>query len=477
MTTNEYRSFYYDELQKEPVTDDFTLPAGTEMTPVLLRELIDEHEESRVPRYMRLKAAYEGKYLIFGRGPKPDYKPDNRLAADMAKYLCDTFNGFFIGKPVTVRHESKDVASWLEKHENKVGQDDINAELAEECSKYGRCYEYLYQGEDGDPYSVCLTPISTFMVYDDTVAHRPMYGVRYSYNEDGELKGSWCDGQNTVPFEDEGGSIVFGDEDPHSFGGVPMVEYVENKEKRGVYEGVLNLIEAYSKALSEKANDVDYFADAYLVIEGAELREGYKKDLREYRLINLWNNNQSQIKAYFLAKPDADSTQENLINRLETLIYKLSMVPDISDESFGTASGIALKMRLLPMSNLAKKKERKFIASMRRRYRLLENYPTTPLSDGDWASLELVMHRNMPDDLASEAGLAGSLSGIVSEETQLSVLSCVDDPRKEIERKEAEKDMKAAGMSDGWPTNRTAQMEPIEPEGGIQTEDDRNLQR
>ena len=59
------------------------------------------------------------------------------------------------------------------------------------------------------------------------------------------------------------------------------------------------------------------------------------------------------------------------------------------------------------------------------------------------------MHRNMPEDLASEAAVAGSLSGIVSEQTQLSVLSCVDDPAAEISRKEAERDRRAA-VSTGW---------------------------
>jgi hypothetical protein len=66
------------------------------------------------------------------------------------------------------------------------------------------------------------------------------------------------------------------------------------------------------------------------------------------------------------------------------------------------------------------------------------------------------MHRNMPEDLAAEAGVAGSLSGIVSEETQLSVLSCVDDPKKEIERKNAERDAKAQQATEGMPTERTA---------------------
>lgn len=45
----------------------------------------------------------------------------------------------------------------------------------------------------------------------------------------------------------------------------------------------------------------------------------------------------------FMDKPNSDGTQENLIERLERLIFQISMVANISDENFGTSSGIALK--------------------------------------------------------------------------------------------------------------------------------------
>jgi hypothetical protein len=49
--------------------------------------------------------------------------------------------------------------------------------------------------------------------------------------------------------------------------------------------------------------------------------------------------------------------------------------------------------------------------------------------------------------------MAGVLSGITSRETQLSVLSVVDDPKKELERiqEEAKSDLTSLTM----PTNRT----------------------
>ena len=441
----EYRSFYYDQMRKEPIVDDFVVPVGTEMTPELLKNLIEEHKETRVPRYLALKAVYETRYSIFDKdnyNTKPDYKPDNRLAADFAKYILDTFEGYYIGVPPQIKHKNEAQDKWLKGYIDRNYQEDVDADISEMCSKYGKAYELLYQDEDGNPRSAALTPISCFVVFDDSVLKRPLYGVRYYYNDEGKLQGSYSDDTTIYRFEDDG-DITFDDGEDHYFGGVPIIQYVQNLDQRGIYEGVLNLIDAYNKALSEEANDVDYFADAYLAVLGQEIEdEQFKKDLREYRLINVWPGEAGgTVDVMFLAKPDGNVTQENLINRLETLIFKLSMVPDISNEAFGTASGIALKMRLQPMSNLARKKDRKFVASMKRRFELLANYPNLPFRD--WQDVEIVMKRNMPEDLASEASLASSLSGITSKETQLGVLSFVDDPSAELERMEAEQNERA----------------------------------
>lgn len=454
---HEFHSFYYDQLKEEPATDDFVLPSGTEMDGPRLRALIDEHVQSHLPRLRYLGAAYETRYTVFDMEAKPDWKPDNRLAADMAYDITETFEGYFIGIPIDVKtgEDAKDeyIASYIRRN----NQEDTDADLSKMASKFGLSYEMMYQDDEGRPRSVAVSPLTSFMVYDESVLKRKMYFVRYGYGEDGKLQGSFSDARRVVRFREEGEGIALGDAEEHYFGDVPAVCFAQNTERRGLYEGVLNLIEAYNRALSEKANDVEYFADAYMVVEGVELPDDYKEDLRSHRLINLYNTGTSSdqpIVVKFLEKPDADVSQENLINRLEMLIFKMAMVPDITDESFSTASGTALKMRLMPMSNLARNKERKFVMGVRERMRLLANYPDKPFSGDDWERVEIAMHRNMPEDVASEADVAASLSGIVSEETQLSLLSCVDDPKAEMERKAAEKEERAK-IAEGIPTNRT----------------------
>ena len=49
----------------------------------------------------------------------------------------------------------------------------------------------------------------------------------------------------------------------------------------------MSIINAFNKAISEKANDVDYFADAYLKIIGTLLDEDELKHIRSDRVITL----------------------------------------------------------------------------------------------------------------------------------------------------------------------------------------------
>ncbi len=467
----EFHSFYYDQISDEPVTSDFTVPAETEMSAETLRKMIDHHQNKHVPRYKYLKAAYDTKYAIFGRDRKEEPKPDNRLAADMAYDITQTFEGYFIGIPPTVKMDGEQgKTEYIKSYLKRNNQEDVDADLSEMCSIYGHAYEMHYQDDEGMPRTVALSPMAAFMVYDDSVLHRPMYFVRYAYGEERQIIGSFSDSENVYSFSDDDGLLEIGPGVSQYFGGVPATEFVQNTDKRGLYEGVLNLIEAYNDTLSEKANDVEYFSDAYLVIKGMKLTDEQLETFRNSKIINVYGNQpDGTYDVAFLAKPDADAMQENLINRLEMLIFKMAMVPDITDESFSTASGIALKMRLMPMSNLARKKEIKFVNAMLHRFKLLANYPNQPFTGNDWEKIEITMNRNMPEDIASEAQVAGALSGIVSEETQLSVLSnVVDDVEAELQRKESERQAKARSMSDNYPTNRTT--ERNQNEGNLQAQ-------
>lgn len=420
----------------------YRISPDEELTDAKLSRFIARHAAESMFQYKQLQDAYETDFPIFHEKPKPEWKPDNRIAVNFAKYIVDTMNGYFIGNPIKIIVDGGEetIEKYIEFLDQYNDQDDNNAELSKICSIYGKGYEMYYNDEDGNVGIIYLDPTEAFMIYDDSVLKRERYFVRLYRDEDNVLHGSVSD-QEKVRWFTIKGKIVWNEQEQlHYFNGVPATEYRENKECQGIFEPVMSIINAFNKAISEKANDVDYFADAYLKIIGTLLDEDELKHIRSDRVINFDGDGESVI-VDFLQKPNGDTTQENLLDRLQNLIFLIAMVANISDENFGTSSGIAMAYKLQGMSNLRKTKERKFTSGMNRRYKLIFSNPGNAMKKDDWVKLHYKFTPNVPANLLEESQIAQNLSGVVSQETQLGVLSVVDNPKTEIERidKEEEK--------------------------------------
>ena len=421
----------------------YRVPYGTPMTTDLLGKLIQKHK-GYVARCSRpLQNAYENRYDIFHYPPKPPYKPDNRIAVNYAKYITDTFNGFFIGIPVKVTSPDEAVNDYVDFLNMTNDGDNNNAEISKLCDISGASFEMYYNKEDGETGITYLSDLEAFMVVDDSILERPMYFVRYYTDADKVERGSWSDAENVYHFYKEAGNYHLTDEPHrHGFMYVPAVEYIANDERMGLFESAMPAINAYNKALSEKANDVDYFADAYMKIIGAKVDDEDTTHMRSTRVINFEGDiSEGMPVVEFMGKPESDTSQEHLLERLKTDIFQMCMVANISDENFGTASGIALRYKLEAMSNLFVAKSRRFTSAMIERYKIIFSSPIAQqhkVSKDAWKDLDIRFTANYPANLESEAEVAKSLEGVVSKETQLKAISLVDNVTEELERLEAE---------------------------------------
>lgn len=421
-------------------SDVFTMNREEEINVEVINNFINLHRK-RIPRYDRLEKLYKGVHEILMSEPKENGKPDNRLVVNLAKYITDTFNGFFIGIPIKTSIDDSDLNQMMQNYRNRNSIDDNESEISKMASIYGHAYEYLYQNENSLTDSTYINPKSAFVVYDDTIAQKPLFAVFYSasYDKDkrGVLRGELLTKNYIYKITGTYNEIKLTDEKPHYYGDVPLIEYIENEERMGLFEPVESLINALNKTLSEKANDVDYFSDAYLKVLGTEIEDRHITDIRNSRIINLWGEGSESSVVEFMQKPNADETQENLIDRLIEFIYQISMVSNIKDDTFNaTSSGVALEFKLLPMMNLALMKERKFRASLLNKYKMIFNIPTNvPSTKKDkWQDIRFTFTRNIPHNILSEVQTAQGLASLTSKETALSVLSIIDNPITEIER-------------------------------------------
>lgn len=417
-----------------------TFPKEEPITNTVVTKFMEKHK-LEVARYEYLKNMYLGIMDIDYADPKEPWKPDNRLSVNFTKYIVDTFSGYFNGIPIKKTHKDKEILKKLQEFDNLNDMEDEESELAKMACIYGRAFELLYQDEDTQTNVIYNNPENMFMVYDDTIKQEPLFAVRYGYDDDFKLYGEVYTKDTIYALNGTPGFYNMTEQSPNPFDDLPVVEFYFNEERMSIFESVVSLVNAYNKAISEKANDVDYFSDQYLAFMGAEIDEEDAKNIRDNRLINYYDKNQnnqsgsaSKVDVKFLEKPDSDSQTENLLDRLTKLIFQTTMVANISDESFGSASGVALAYKLQAMSNLALSFQRKFQSSLNSRYKLYCELSTNVSNKDAWKDIEYTFTRNEPKDIKEQAETANILKGITSEETALSVISVIPDVQAEMEK-------------------------------------------
>ncbi|KXT73134.1 Phage portal [Streptococcus sp. DD10] len=414
-----------------------------EATQEVVTEAIKLHQSQLLKNYIENEDMYMSEHNILKNSKKEPWKPDNRLVINYAKYIVDTFSGYQIGVPVKIRHEDTSVSDFIADFRKLNDMEDNEFEMAKIADIFGHAFIYVYQDENGNTRATYENPINMLIVYDNAIEEKPLFAVRYAFNA-GEATGY---GQVITASEiiditvQHGGNVMFGERMSHIYNKLPVIELIENEERQGIFDSVKTLINALNKAASEKANDVDYFADAYLKILGVELDADNASQIRENRIFNLWKNGDGELPdVAFLEKPNSDTTQENLIAMLKESIFAVSMVANLSETDFGNASGTALAFKLQAMDNLAKMKDRKMQSCFNRLYEVVFSVPLTKVDSEAWRDVTYVFTRNVPRNVLEEAQIVSQLSGQVSEETKLSVLSIVDNPKNELEKMEQEEE-------------------------------------
>ncbi|RHJ60618.1 phage portal protein [Ligilactobacillus salivarius] len=421
--------------------DVFIFPKGETLNVDDLYGFIQYQDELYRRKYEPNYDMYVSNHPIL-RAPLKAWSENNKLVVPMPRLLVDEYAGYFGGNAPTVQLEDETDNDSLQAWLNDSEFADEHSEIVKAVGIYGRSYLLAYQGEDSKPKIAHVEPDEGFMIYDDTIKGEPLAFVRYSRDYLNHVTGTIYYAGFSVDFKDD--KL----EEPVNYvwHEVPAVEFYSNEERQGIFDGVKTLIEALDKALSKKADQVDYFDNAYLLALGLNLEDenGRIHIDREQRFIYSPDADATNAKVEFIGKPDADGMQENLINRLIDLIYYTSMIPNLQDSAFsGNSSGVALQFKLLPMQNMAAFQERKFIKSLRRMFKVLFESAdggqiVKSINKESWLDLRFTYTRNMPQNMADAVSTAVQASSLLSQQTALAMIPGIDDPQAEIKRKQEE---------------------------------------
>ena len=407
---------------------------------------------------------YQGDHKILDRH-KEGGAPNNKLVCNHAKDISDTATSYFIGEPITYKSDN-DISPLVDALD-VAGADEADGDNGLDLSIYGLAYEYVYAKENSTDL-VCknLSPLNTFMVYDDTIEQNELFAVYYYRKKDDTdqhpsryiatvLTRNYKYVLNIVDSEEPQSTEE--EPEPHYNGEVPIIEYRNNKLGIGDFELQIPLIDAYNAIMSDRVNDKEQFIDSILAIYGVLLADPDAEDpdapdskdtmsggqaaMRRLKRDKLLEMPDEGSRAEYLTHTFDESGVEILRKAIEQDIHKFSHIPCMTDEAFGgNVSGVAMEFKLLGMENITKIKTRYYKKGIRKRLRIFKNWLEIKGTNVDITGIKPVFTRCMPKNLLEISQWVANLWGKVSKKTLLSQIPFVDNVEEELAAVEKEEE-------------------------------------
>ncbi len=141
-------------------------------------------------------------------------------------------------------------------------------------------------------------------------------------------------------------------------------------------------------------------------------------------------------RAEYIQKTFDEQSVQVLADALVREMHKMTLTVDMSDEKFaGNSSGQALKLKLLTMNLLVKGKMRQMEQGLKERFQLYNRWLVTmgemkPVGVED---VDVVFTVDLPVNESEVVDMVTSLQGIVDDQTLLSQLWFVSDPKEAVD--------------------------------------------
>ena len=418
----------------------------------------NEHAQT-TSQYQILYDYYKGKHLaIMNRTFDDVNKPNNRVAHNFPKLLVDTATAYLAGEPITLKGDEKTIDKMMPILKNNY-YTDVDTEIIKKSAIFGHAFEIHWIDKNKNYRFKSVSPMNCLIAYSLDMEEEPLVAIYYNtvvrtldnefvrmyevYTEDKIIK--FTTETYTEGKEKRERAVAQPQEFPNLLRRFPVIETVANEERIGDFEAQISLIDAYNIAVSDSINDIVYWNDAYLWLNGFETADEDS--------INAMKNNKvivtdGQGQVSFVTKNVNDAHIENIKNRATIDIFKLSQIPDIASKDFNAASGTAMKAATQPLENKSAMKESKYRKTLAKRFELICSYLEL-MSKAKKSTLkpekvEPVFVRNLPQSYSELADMAVKLRDILSDQTIVSLFPFIQDAKEEVKLADEQREIRAA---------------------------------
>lgn len=384
---------------------------------------------------------------------------NNRVNNDFFSEIVDIKVGFFSGKAANytygddylseeetggeeaVEEASKALGDFI-KRSNLF---DVNTETTKFAAICGYAGRLFYIDTEGNERAMAVNPYET-IILTRTEMTDPEYGVRYySYldlNERENWKVEFYDKSDVSYYEGQLDGLSFMESKPHLFDYCPLQGIPNNRELIGDAEKVLALIDDYDGNYSDNSNDIEGFANAYMVFKNCKVDAETMKTANATGVIGIdVDDPESPYDVSYLTK-NIDGTFVNAhLDRAEDNIYRFSKTPNLNDPEFTAASGMALRIKMTGLETKAGMFEAKQLSADTYMFKLLASSFDRKKIPFDPLQCSVKYNRNFPTDFLGEAQAVQALIAAgLPKQIAYKSLSFVDDVGLVMRLIETEKD-------------------------------------
>lgn len=432
----------------------------------LLNRIITRHQGCA----NRMKSLYSryriemGDVPIFSREPrflkdKAEATINNKINNDFFSEIIDTKVGYFSGKPANysysddyqaedetggeeaVEKASKCLNDFV-KRNNLFDIDMETTKFAAVCGYAGRLFYIDPEGQE----CVTVTPPYETIVLSDRELTEPSYAVRYyEYTDLSDLRSykvEFYDSKDIHYYEGQLGSLKFKDKKMHLFDYCPLQAVPNNRELMGDAEKILAIIDDYDSAYSDNANDIEGFANAYMVFKNAAINKDTMDNANATGVIGIEPDDPAApYDVSYLTKNIDGTFVSGHLDRAEDNIYRFSKTPNLNDPEFNAASGIALKIKMTGLETKAGAFEAKQVSAATYMFKLLASSFRKKKIPFDPLQCSVKFNRNFPTDFLGEAQAVQALIAAgLPKQVAFQALSFVDDVDQIMRLIETEQD-------------------------------------
>lgn len=394
---------------------------------------------------------------------------NNKLVINHAQMATRMVTGYFLGTPIQYiqsgdgRKEDVELLNRYVAYEDKASTD---KEIGEYQSICGTAYRIIFtdgQFADEVPFEDrALNPSTTYVVYENTIAEKPLLGVTYYTLLDDDGKGI---GKKIYAYTEFGMyEFITNSEDrvdtdtllnftSYNVGGVPIVEYPNNMWRIGDWELCIGLMDAINALNSGRLDDIDQIVQSLLVFINADIDSDGYDEMREAGVVVLKNTTTNKTEVKTIVQGLDHGGMNLFAEELEHLLYAMLGIPDRNARGGGGDTGQAVELRdgWADLEVVARNKELTYKKSEKQALKIILNIMNNKLGTKiSLMDIDIKFTRNKSNNLLVKTqGYMNLMSTrTLSPADCLTIVDLVSDVNEYVARGESFWGDKFAGLND-----------------------------